>query len=37
LIPSVTDKDQVLARAVTSAAALNDEVLVQITRFVNGV
>jgi hypothetical protein len=34
LIPSVTDLDPVLARAVTSAAALGDEVLVQICRFI---
>jgi hypothetical protein len=34
LIPSVTDLDPVLARAVTSAAALGDEVVVQLTRFI---
>jgi hypothetical protein len=34
LIPSVTAADQVLARAVTSAAALGDEVVVQLNRFI---
>jgi hypothetical protein len=34
LIPSVTDLDPVLARAVTSAAALGDEIVVQIERFI---
>jgi len=34
LIPSVTDLDPVLARAVTSAAALGDELVVQMTRFI---
>lgn len=34
LIPSVTAGDFVLARAVTSAAALGDEVVVQLTRFI---
>jgi len=34
VIPSVTDLDQVIARAVTSAAALGDEVVVQLNRFI---
>jgi hypothetical protein len=34
LIPSVTAGDQVLARAVTSAAAAGDEVVVQLNRFI---
>ena len=34
LIPSVTAADQVIARAVTSAAALGDEVVVQLNRFI---
>jgi hypothetical protein len=34
LVPSVTDGDQVIARAITSGAALGDEIIVEITKFV---